>query len=81
MNKQRNTLIIPKKITKNLAVQDNIVNLLCSRENLPTILDLLKGIPFKDLNIRNPTLEDIFLEYYKAEPYEKNPNNKKRGEN
>ena len=72
---------IPKRILTNYTIQDNIVNLFCSRENLHSVLSWLKETSFKDLNIRNPTLEDIFLEYYKVEPYEKNSNNKKRGEN
>lgn len=75
--KSRNKL--PKEIAKNLTQQNNTLNLLCGREDLNLILDWLQNTNFKDLNIRNPTLEDIFLEYYKVEPYDKNQNNKKRG--
>ncbi|UCF83914.1 MAG: ABC transporter ATP-binding protein, partial [Desulfobacteraceae bacterium] len=71
---------IPKKIITNLRIQDNTLNLFCSRENLQPIISWLENLPFKDLNIRNPTLEDIFLEYYKVIPYEKNSTNKKRGD-
>ena len=78
---KKNSSDIPKKFAKTLILQDNIINLLCTRENLKSIISWLKEAPLKDLNIRNPTLEDIFLEYYKTQPYEKNKNNKKRGEN
>ena len=69
---------LPKEIAKNLTQQNNTLNLLCGREDLNLILEWLQNTNFKDLNIRNPTLEDIFLEYYKVEPYDKNQNNKKR---
>lgn len=78
---KNSSTILPKKIIKNLAIQDNIVNLFCSRENLQPILSWLKETSFKDLNIRNPTLEDIFLEYYKVQPFERISSNKKRGDN
>jgi len=78
---KKNLVGVPKKIAKNLTQQDNTLNFLCSRENLQIILSWLKDTNFKDLNIRNPTLEDIFLEYYKVQPYGKNSNNTKRGEN
>jgi len=52
---------LPKEIAKNLTQQNNTLNLLCGREDLNLILEWLQNTNFKDLNIRNPTLEDIFL--------------------
>jgi len=76
----KNFTTMPKKIITNLTIQNNTVNLFCTRESLKPVLSWLENLSFKDLNIHNPTLEDIFLEYYKVEPYEKNSTNKKRGD-
>jgi ABC-2 type transport system ATP-binding protein len=78
---KKNLNKIPEKAAKNLTQQANTLNLLCSREDLHSVLSWLKDTNFKDLNVRNPSLEDIFLEYYRVQPYEKNANNNKRGEN
>ena len=72
---------MPEKAAKNLTQQANTLNLLCSREDLHSVLSWLKDTNFKDLIVRNPSLEDIFLEFYRVKPYEKNSNNKERGEN
>lgn len=74
---KKNLTKIPKKLTKNLSVEDKSVSLLSSRESLRIVLSWLKDVSFEDLDIRNPTLEDIFLEYYKIEPCEKSSNNRK----
>jgi len=77
---KKNLNKIPEKTARNLTQQTNTLNLLCSREDLHSVLSWLKDTNFKDLNVRNPSLEDIFLEYYRVQPYEKNSNNKERGE-
>jgi len=36
----------------------------------------LQTVDFRDVNVRNSTLEDIFLEYYQVSPYGNSLNNK-----
>ncbi len=64
-----------KRIAKNLILQNSTLSFLCSREDLSTVLLTLDKVPFVDINVRNPTLEDIFLEYYQVTPYENRLNN------
>jgi ABC-2 type transport system ATP-binding protein len=78
---KKNLNKIPVKAAKNLTQQANILNLMCSREDLHSVLSWLKDTNFKDLIVRNPSLEDIFLEFYAVQPYEKSSNNKERGKN
>jgi len=58
---------LPRKLAKHFTLEDSHASLLCNREDLIVVLSLLQEIPFSDLNIRNPTLEDIFLKYYDVE--------------
>lgn len=69
---------LPKKLAKHFTLEDSQASLLCSREDLKVFLSLLQEIPFSDLNIRNPTLEDIFLRYYDVEPNGNRLNGKKK---
>jgi len=39
-------------------------------------LSWLQTVDFRDVNVRNSTLEDIFLEYYQVSPYGNSLNNK-----
>ncbi len=55
---------LPKKLVKNLIVEDASVRFLSKREELAHLLPQLADASFIDLNIRDSTLEDIFLEYY-----------------
>ena len=74
---------LPTKLTKtvkNLSVHNSCLTFLSSRKNLDSVLSWLHTISYKDVNIRNSTLEDIFLEYYKVSPYGNNMNNKKMEE-
>ncbi|MCW4015152.1 MAG: ABC transporter ATP-binding protein [Candidatus Bathyarchaeota archaeon] len=66
------------KAVKNLTVQNSSLAFLCTRNNLDAVLSWLQSVPYSDVNIRNSTLEDIFLEYYQVSPYENHPNNKKQ---
>lgn len=66
------------KSVKNLSVHDSKLTFLCSRKNLDTVLSWLQHVPFSDVNIRNSTLEDIFLEYYQVMPHENRVNNPKQ---
>jgi ABC-2 type transport system ATP-binding protein len=75
---------LPAKLTKtvkNLEVQDSGLTFLCSRDALDDVLTWLHTVSYRDINIRNSTLEDIFLEYYDVSAYENRLNNKKLGAN
>jgi ABC-2 type transport system ATP-binding protein len=72
---------LPQKLTanfKNLEVQNSNLSFLCSRDSLDEVLTWLHTVSYRDINIRNSTLEDIFLEYYDVSAYE-NHLNKKMG--
>jgi ABC-2 type transport system ATP-binding protein len=69
---------LPKKLVKNLAVKDSYTRFLAKREELVLLLQQLTNVSFNDINIRDSTLEDIFLEYYGTEDG-KPANNKKNG--
>jgi ABC-2 type transport system ATP-binding protein len=64
------------KTVKNLRVQDSKLSFVCSRSNLDAFLSWLQTVDFRDINVRNSTLEDIFLEYYQVSPYGNSLNNK-----
>jgi ABC-2 type transport system ATP-binding protein len=55
-----------KKTAKNVGVQDSMLSFVCSRSNLDAVLSWLQTVDFRDVNVRNSTLEDIFLEYYQV---------------
>ena len=57
---------LPKKLVKNLTVDGSRSRFLIKREDLAQLLPQLADASFGDLNIRDSTLEDIFLEYYGA---------------
>jgi ABC-2 type transport system ATP-binding protein len=65
-----------KKTAKNVGVQDSMLSFVCSRSNLDAVLSWLQTVDFRDVNVRNSTLEDIFLEYYQVSPYENRLNHK-----
>ncbi len=65
---------LPKKLVKNLAVEGSRARFLSKREELPLLLPQLADTSFSDFNIRDSTLEDIFLEYYGATTNEKQAN-------
>lgn len=67
-----------KKNIKNLSAEDSTISFLCVRQNLNTVFSWLQNVPFSDVDIRNPTLEDIFLEYYQIESYENHLTNKQK---
>ena len=56
------------KTVKNLSVTNSNLSFLCSRRDLDDVLSWLHSVPYADVNIRNSTLEDIFLEYYQMSP-------------
>jgi ABC-2 type transport system ATP-binding protein len=76
---KKNQQKLPKELAKKPTVKDGTLSLLSNRENLKNILSWLKTTSFKDLDIRNPTLEDLFLDYYKIEPREKVSQNNNGG--
>ena len=53
---------------------------LAKREELARLLQSLTDASFNDINIRDSTLEDIFLEYYGEETAGKVGTNKKKDE-
>ena len=65
-----------KKTVKNVNVQDSKLSFVCSRIDLDAVFSWLQTIKFRDVNVRNSTLEDIFLEYYQVSPYGNSFNNK-----
>ena len=56
------------KTVKNLTVNNSTLSFLCSRTALDDVLSWLHNVSYNDVDIRNSTLEDIFLEYYQASP-------------
>lgn len=64
------------KAVKNVSIQDSKLSFVCSRSNLDAVLSWLQTVDFSDVNVRNSTLEDIFLEYYQVSPYGNSINNK-----
>ncbi|PVX27264.1 MAG: ABC transporter [Candidatus Bathyarchaeum sp.] len=59
-----------KKTARNVSVQDSKLSFVCSRSNLDAVLAWLQTVDFRDVNVRNSTLEDIFLEYYQVSSYD-----------
>jgi len=72
---------LPKKLVKNLASDGSSTRFLIKREELALMLPQLNAVSFSDMNIRDSTLEDIFLEYYGTEANGKPPSNRKKNEN
>jgi len=71
---------LPAQLTKrvkNVSVQDSKLSFVCSRSNLDAVLSWLQTVDFSDVNVRNSTLEDIFLEYYQVSPYGNSLNSNK----
>jgi ABC-2 type transport system ATP-binding protein len=58
---------LPKQVAKNLMLEGSCVRFLAKREELALFLPQLNGVSLSDINIRDSSLEDIFLEYYGAE--------------
>jgi ABC-2 type transport system ATP-binding protein len=71
---------LPKKLVKNLTVEGSRAKFLAKREELTLFLPQLKDVSFSDINIRDSTLEDIFLEYYETEANRKPANSEKKNE-
>jgi len=71
---------LPKKLVKNLTMAGSNARFLAKREELALLLPSLTDAPFSDMNIRDSTLEDIFLEYYGAETNGKLENSRKKNE-
>jgi ABC-2 type transport system ATP-binding protein len=57
---------LTKQLTKTLTLEGSHASFLAKREDLSSLLSLLQELGFRDLNISDSTLEDIFLEYYNA---------------
>jgi ABC-2 type transport system ATP-binding protein len=71
---------LPKKFVKNLTVEGSSARFLIKREELALMLPKLNDFSFSDMNIRDSTLEDIFLEYYGTETNRKPVKSKKKNE-
>jgi ABC-2 type transport system ATP-binding protein len=71
---------LPKKLVKNLTIDGSSARFLIKREELALMLPQLNAVSFSDMNIRDSTLEDIFLEYYGTETNGKPPSNRKKNE-
>ena len=68
---------LPKKLSdnvKSLEIQNSSLSFLCNRNSLDEVLTWLHTVSYSDINIRNSTLEDIFLEYYDSTAYENDLN-------
>jgi ABC-2 type transport system ATP-binding protein len=66
---------LPKQLVKNLTVEGARARFLAQREAFAHLLPHLNGAALSDINIRDSTLEDIFLEYYNTEANSKLQNN------
>jgi ABC-2 type transport system ATP-binding protein len=69
-----------KKFVKSLTVEGSRLRFLAKREELVFFLPQLKDIAFSDINIRDSSLEDIFLEYYGNATNRKSVNIEKENE-
>jgi ABC-2 type transport system ATP-binding protein len=72
---------LPKKLVKNLTIEGSNARFLTKREELALMLPQLNAVSFSDINIRDSTLEDIFLEYYGTGANRKPVNSEKKNEN
>jgi ABC-2 type transport system ATP-binding protein len=59
--------LIPSTIVEELLIDDTIANLLVNRDNLHDLMKILSGVPFTNLDITSPDLEEIFLKYYNGD--------------
>jgi ABC-2 type transport system ATP-binding protein len=66
-----------KKAVKNISVDNSKLSFVCTRSDLDAVLSWLQTVEFQDVNVRNSSLEDIFLEYYQVSSYRNGFNNKK----
>lgn len=69
---------LPKKLVKNVAVDGSNTRFLAKREELALLLPQLTNVSFRDINIRDSTLEGIFLEYYGAGADERQANTERK---
>jgi ABC-2 type transport system ATP-binding protein len=67
---------LPKQLVKNLTIDGSRARFLAPREAFAHFLPQLNGVGLSDINIRDSTLEDIFLDYYDTEANGKLRNNK-----
>ncbi|MGY5877045.1 MAG: ABC transporter ATP-binding protein [Candidatus Thorarchaeota archaeon] len=58
---------IPSRIAEELSIDDTKAHLFVNRDDLHVLLKSLSGIPFTNLDITSPDLEEIFLKYYNSE--------------
>ncbi len=72
---------LPKRLVKNLTIEGFSARFLTKREELALMLPQLNAVSFSDINIRDSTLEDIFLEYYGTGANRKPVNSEKKNEN
>ena len=70
---------LPKNLVKNWTVDGARGRFLSKREDLALLMPQLSEVSFTDMNIRDSTLEDIFLEYYGAASNGKQANTPKKG--
>ncbi|MHA2142969.1 MAG: ABC transporter ATP-binding protein [Candidatus Thorarchaeota archaeon] len=61
--------MIPSTIAEELSIEDTSASLLVNRDNLRVLLKILTGVPFTNLDITSPDLEEIFLKYYSSDSY------------
>jgi ABC-2 type transport system ATP-binding protein len=59
--------MIPSTIAEELSFDDTTATLLVNRDNLKVLLKILTGVPFTNIDITSPDLEEIFLKYYNSE--------------
>jgi ABC-2 type transport system ATP-binding protein len=55
---------LPEQFAKAFSVEDSHASFLANRADLNSLLSILQDVPFDDLNISDPSLEDIFFKYY-----------------
>jgi len=59
--------MIPSTIAEELSIDDKSASLLVTRDNLHVLLKTLTGVPFTNVDITSPDLEEIFLRYYSSD--------------
>jgi ABC-2 type transport system ATP-binding protein len=59
--------VIPSTIAEELSIDDTNATMLVNRDNLKVLLKILTGVPFTNIDITSPDLEEIFLKYYNSD--------------
>lgn len=59
--------MIPNGLAEELSIDDASAIMLVNRDDLRVLLKILTGVPFTNIEITSPDLEEIFLKYYNSD--------------